>query len=404
MLRQIGLLLCTIILSLLATQPALSRPQQDSLNVIPVPSSNSASLYQDDDGWTTLTIGQSIYGIRYADPGAVIVNDNLVMSCVPDPQSVTGTGLYVSQPSRLKKFVLVLCSQYSGDQAYVINTAHGRSVSRDAVPKHWSIIKWIGWSPDERFALVAAGGEATMGDMAFVDLRTREMREIHFKDLTNNPRTDRANQLQDFDPDAIVWSTASIFQVRLEVRCNPYELGDRACDYKRILSRHLAQVNLKPFTLSYGPTSPSRNTVTAASSLKRATTRPPAKRRGANDTEESIDFSKFSGAWEYAKDSPGKYYFKLAEVLSRRFHFMEGFEYEGRISWAETMVNNADGVYLRPLNGRLEGKFVSPNFRATHGHDIVYTVRLSLQHDGKLLYSVISELGTERYYATRISN
>jgi hypothetical protein len=365
-----------------------------------MPSSNNASLHQDADGWTTLTIGQSIYGIKYADPGAVIVNNNLVMSCVPDPQSVMGTGLYVSQPSQLKKFVLVLCSQYSGDQAYVIDTVHGRSVSRDAVPKHWSIIKWIGWSPDEKFSLVAAAGEVTMGDMAFVDLRTGEMREIHFKDLTNNPRTDRPNQLQDLDPDTVIWSTASMFKVRLDVRCNPYELGDRDCDYNKILSHHLARVNLKPFSISYGQTSPSKNTVTAASSRSPAITRQPARRRA----EESTDFSKFSGEWEYAKDSPGKYYFKLAEVRTRRFHFMEGFEYEGRISWAETMVNNADGVYLRPLNGRLEGKFVSPNFRATHGHDIVYTVRLSLQHDGKLLYSVISELGTEKYYATRISN
>lgn len=243
-----------VTLSLLATQATFSQAQPDSLlDVAPYSSNNSDRLPQAEDGWTTLTVGQNVYGIRYDQPGAVIVDNNLVMSCVPYPQSGFETGLYVSQPSPLKKFVLVLCSQYPGDQAYVIDTVHGRAVSRDAVPKHWSIIKWVSWSPDERFALVAAAGEEPMGDMAFVDLGTGEMREIHFKDVTNNPRTDRHDRLQDFDPDAIAWLTASSFQLRLDVRCNPYEYGD-ACDYKKILSSHPARVNLNPFSISYGDT------------------------------------------------------------------------------------------------------------------------------------------------------
>lgn len=116
------------------------------------------------------------------------------------------------------------------------------------------------------------------------------------------------------------------------------------------------------------------------------------------------DFGKFIGMWEYEPDSLQKRYFKVKEEQPGRFKFTEGFEYQGRITWAETMLNNADGIYLKPLNGKLTGRFTSPNFRPTHGHDITYRITLSLEPNGNLLYSVSSGLQPERYHATKVNN
>lgn len=116
------------------------------------------------------------------------------------------------------------------------------------------------------------------------------------------------------------------------------------------------------------------------------------------------DFSHFLGTWEYSDESSRKSYIQISEEQPGRFKFMQGFEYEGNMSWAATMVNGADGIYLSPLRGKLVGRFVSPNFRATHGYDITYRITLSLQPSGQLLYSVSSELAPETYHAIRIGS
>ena len=206
-----------------------------------------------EDGWTTLQMGQTVYGIRYDQPSAVVVNNSFVMSCGVDPQSGLEAGLYVSQPSPLKKFVLVLCSRYAEDEAYIIDTAQNQVVSRDVVPKHWTVVKWVSWSPDERFALLAAAGEITMGDMAFVNVTSGTSQEIHFKNFTNargiDPTKTPYDRLQDFDPDKLRWISPTSFRFDMDVRCNPYERGE-GC-YDKIISSHPVRVNLTPFNISY---------------------------------------------------------------------------------------------------------------------------------------------------------
>lgn len=209
-----------------------------------------------EEGWTTLTVGKSIYGIRYEENGAVIINNDLVMGCVPNTESAYETTLHVSRPSPLKKLVLVKCSgdeTAESDEAYIIDTARNRVASRDIVPKHWRIINWVSWSPDERYALVAAAGEVTNGDMAFVDLQTNKVEEIHFKALTNNPRIkqDIMEEIQDFDSDGVSWISAVAFRLRLDVHCNPYQTGDETC-FTKIIRSYPARVNLSPFSISYG--------------------------------------------------------------------------------------------------------------------------------------------------------
>lgn len=111
---------------------------------------------------------------------------------------------------------------------------------------------------------------------------------------------------------------------------------------------------------------------------------------------------RFIGVWEYASEPARKMYFKVTEQQAGRFKFVEGFEWQGNISWAGSMINYADGIYLKPSNSGLQGTFVSPNFRATHGHDIRYRITLTPQPNGQLVYSVSSQLGPEKNYATRI--
>ena len=224
-----------------------------------------------EDGWTTIQMGQTVYGIRYDQPGAVVVNNSFVMSCGVDPQSGLEAGLYISQPSPLKKFVLVLCSRYAEDEAYVIDTAQNRVVSRDVVPKHWSVVKWVSWSPDERFALLAAAGEITMGDMAFVNVTSGTSQDIHFKNFTNTRGIDPAktpyDRLQDFDPDKLRWISPTSFRFDMDVRCNPYERGESCND--KVISSHSVRVNLTPLSISYlnaGPRNPKRTS--AASQIR----------------------------------------------------------------------------------------------------------------------------------------
>lgn len=202
---------------------------------------------ENERGWMTITPGKTPFGIRYDDNGAVVVSNTLVMGCVPDPQSAYGIKLHVSPPSSVKKLVVVMCSRDNEDEAYVLDTGKNRVISRDIVPKHWQIINWVSWSPDERFALVAAAGEVTMGDMAFIDLNTGRMQEIHFRDFTNNHQG-RQDRLQDFDPDKVLWLSPTSFRLRLDVRCNPYE--DTSCSDK-VLSSHPVRVNLNPFAINY---------------------------------------------------------------------------------------------------------------------------------------------------------
>src|SRR5437870_3688827 len=60
-------------------------------------------------------------------------------------------------------------------------------------------------------------------------------------------------------------------------------------------------------------------------------------------TSRLTDFSNFVGIWEYSGDSLGKSYLKVTEEQPGRFKFMQGFEYQGNITWVATMINGADG-------------------------------------------------------------
>ena len=114
--------------------------------------------------------------------------------------------------------------------------------------------------------------------------------------------------------------------------------------------------------------------------------------------------SKICGIWQLTTEGN---YLKIIKDERGRFKFSEGYKNEGysEIYWPETMLEYGDGIYLKPLDGKLIGKFVSYNFRATHGQPFTYNLTLELTSNNKLLYSVNSELGDgESTEATKTSN
>jgi hypothetical protein len=353
--------------------------------------------FAQERGWTTLT-AKGAYDIRYDqyDKQAVLVfNNEVLMSCELDPQFPDDNKVIVSPPSPLKKYVVVMCWDRGGKEAYVIDTRNHRVVSRDIVPKHWLIIEWVSWSPDERFALVAAGGEITMGDMAFVDLVSGKVQEIEYKNLANDrgldPRKTRYDRLQDFDPDKVSWLSPSSLRLTMDVRCNPYELGE-GC-YEKVISSHPVRVNLNPFSINYSSVGVAGN---------------PRIKSRVTARGSSPYTCSFCGVWKAvvggrltarrATDQAGKSgnpycgcdYLRITKAGAGKFKLNIGSEYEGKITWSDegTVINNADAIYLRLMDGKLTGRFVSPNFYATHGMDFTYKLTCELKNDNELVFSV----------------
>ena len=103
---------------------------------------------------------------------------------------------------------------------------------------------------------------------------------------------------------------------------------------------------------------------------------------------------KYCGTWEYDRYG-SKSYFKITDVGNGKFKFSPGYKYENSILWNEPMLKNANGIYLKYVNGKLNGKFISGNFYATHGQDFTYKITLALKSDDKVTYSVNSSIRNE---------
>jgi hypothetical protein len=128
--------------------------------------------------------------------------------------------------------------------------------------------------------------------------------------------------------------------------------------------------------------------------------------------ERPSDACTLCGVWKYVDNTlnggGSKHYLRISQAGAGKFKLSEGWEYEGAINWSDdgVMIRNADGIYLKPINGRLVGRFVSGNFRATHGHEFIYKITCELKSNNKLLYSVWSSIRgeTDKQEATKIGN
>ena len=73
------------------------------------------------------------------------------------------------------------------------------------------------------------------------------------------------------------------------------------------------------------------------------------------------NYDHFYGQWMY-KDELGDNKYMWVHEIGGGYVFVDGFETNGVITWAETIVNKSGGIYLTPSKGKLVGRFISPNF------------------------------------------
>lgn len=125
----------------------------------------------------------------------------------------------------------------------------------------------------------------------------------------------------------------------------------------------------------------------------------------------SAEYNRFLGVWSYAETdgySTTKSYFRITRDQRGRFQFDEGWNDDpkvvSKITWSRDVLilTNADGIFLKPSKGNLLAKFVSANFRATHGHDFTYQITLQFQANGTVLYLLGGDL-SEKHVATKVS-
>jgi hypothetical protein len=228
--------LLLVSLYLLTVQAALSRPQQPPAF--------------DENGWTTLTAGQSLYGIRYEESGAIWIGDSQQKACTPGE-------LYVSKPSPVKGVAVVICDNSPYDKkGYLVDTQSERLlysiVSKSIIDVEAVLDKWVSWSPDEKFALLATAGEGFQGPMILVDLNTGTTKEIDYKRLGLKGETEILNQ------QTVSWLSGNSFRMRFDIYCQVFSDEPR-CAYGRckgdcdrgIHRSYWARVNLSPFIISY---------------------------------------------------------------------------------------------------------------------------------------------------------
>lgn len=138
----------------------------------------------------------------------------------------------------------------------------------------------------------------------------------------------------------------------------------------------------------------------------------PSSKRNTNTLSKTIapvpkQYEKFLGVWTYSNDINEKHYLRITRDQQGRFQFDEGWNDDptlaAKITWSRgvLMLTDADGIFLKPIKGRLQANFVSSNFRATHGMEFTYQVTLQFQPNGTLLFSLSGDL-QEQHTATKI--
>jgi hypothetical protein len=127
--------------------------------------------------------------------------------------------------------------------------------------------------------------------------------------------------------------------------------------------------------------------------------------------EREPDACAFCGTWHFVGSPieviPNDYYLKISQAGTGKFKVVEGFNQNGKINWYDEPVRNAAGIYLKMLNGRLEGRFVTSNFLySTHGNETTYKITCELISNNKMRYSVWSAIRgkTDKFVGTKIGN
>jgi hypothetical protein len=132
------------------------------------------------------------------------------------------------------------------------------------------------------------------------------------------------------------------------------------------------------------------------------------KKSNTSLNQRSSGACTFCGIWEYYdRESQSNNYLKIITAGTGKFRLIPGYVgVGGQIAWQESEasglgISNADGIYLRSVNGKLVGSFISINFRATGGDERTYKITCELRPNSKMIYAVASSGFTERHEATK---
>ena len=223
-----------------------ARPSQRAEQPQPAPPQTAQS-----NTWMDILPGETKNGVLFRRDGTVSYYGNVLGKWDYDKTpDISKVALSSPTPKRGLAFIMFVDSDHGGIQGYVVDTRTQTILARKIVPDGWAIGNWISWSPDERYVLVAAVGEVTNGDMAFVDLTTGKSQEIHFKLFTRSRRRNVEEEMQYFRNETVVWINQNTFGLRLDIGCNPYEVKN-CYDATKVLRSYKAQVRLDPFSITY---------------------------------------------------------------------------------------------------------------------------------------------------------
>lgn len=207
-----------------------------------------------DDGWTSLSAGQSLYDIHYREDRTVWMGDRKITTC-----SEGTVGLDLSKPSPQKSIVLLMCVEsWDTNKAYLVGVGSHRLVYPLRITD-LVFARWVSWSPNESYALLASGGEGFEGPLILVNLNTGTAKQFEYRHLGSKGETEV------MDEQATSWLNGNSVRMKFNVVCQVFSDEPRCaygrckgdCDNK-IHRSYWVRVNLSPFSISYTNLQPTK--------------------------------------------------------------------------------------------------------------------------------------------------
>lgn len=169
--------------------------------------------------WLTIQPGSSAYGIALDKSGKIFFRGKFIY------KFTSGQSMCISPLSPSKKYRTVLSWDYEkgGFELLVINLHSGIIAASDIKHCHTGFVftPWISWSSDERYALVAPGGEGIQ-ELAYIDLKTGEVKDVPLKRFEKEYKKG-IKEMQLTDLDSVRWVSNRMYRVTISLFCNFYE-------------------------------------------------------------------------------------------------------------------------------------------------------------------------------------
>lgn len=191
-----------------------------------------------EEAWVELDPGGSAGSITFREDHTVILDGRVIARGNADE-----TVVLVSPPSPVRSYriILLVDTDVGARHAYVSGgTPPGSMVN--LAPDGWVVQRWVSWSPSDEYAVLAADGEVTNGDLLVVRPQRGTARILEFRSFS------RTGEMQEIVPESIHWQTPAVFGGELQILCNPYE--EASCPDRPLRTQRF-QVNASTLAVSY---------------------------------------------------------------------------------------------------------------------------------------------------------